>query len=764
MVINQIAPGAADDHIRAAAAIDGLGASAARNRVGAARAQDRDRVAHKARVDITEVLEDGSARRRLVQAAGEVQVDARIHHERRHAGSAVQRSLGAMEIDRVVAGAAQDDVGAAAAVDRFGARSAGNRIHARRAEDRQGAGGAARIYIGETSQRREAGCRLVGRVGEIDVDGDVERQRVVGARSAGDRGFRAVVKDEIVAGAAEDHVGAAVAVDRVRPRAAGDRVRRRRANQRDSGGDAAGVDIGEVCDDGIAADLRSCAGQVHICRDIQRQGAGARAAIDGRFTAVKIDEIGPGAGVDDVGAAVAVDRLVSGPAEDRVGAGRAEDRNRRSYGGGVDVGEARESRRPRCRLIGGRGEVEIDGGVERQRVVGPGTGGDRNFRAVVIDRVGAGAVDDDVVAAQAVDRIAAIAAGDGIRAGGSDQAVRTGRGPDHIGDVGQVVAVGVAADANARRQVHRHARRRLAVVDRIVIARADDGVRAAAADEGVVSGRLPGEIVRVARAFDLVEIRENVALGVACRAEAGLQIYGHAAIGIGVGNEVGPGAAVERVGARAGIDRIVAADAENRCSRRVGVERIDCRRAVLASDQYVIRRHHVLDDEDLGALKQFGSACSAGGGEQRGQGEIGKHARGVGDRVRPWQRVDELQLEMVGIARVEAEDPVRAFLYGVVDAEAAGKPSDRDGLRDEARHRKRSGDVNQTLEGSGRHLVGIVGIDDAAACSPDDGLRCLLNREGVIGGGCGDGRSATDDLAAGRQRRRDIAGDAEQLD
>ena len=121
-----------------------------------------------------------------------------------------------MVIDEIGARAGVDDVAAAAAIDGFPARTAGDRVRAGRADDRHRSGDAGGVDIGEARERGRAGGRLIGCIGEVEVDGGVEHERAdPGARRY--RGFRAVVIDGVGAGTASDDVRAAVAVDRVVP-------------------------------------------------------------------------------------------------------------------------------------------------------------------------------------------------------------------------------------------------------------------------------------------------------------------------------------------------------------------------------------------------------------------------------------------------------------------------------------------------------------------------------------------------------------------
>ena len=93
----------------------------------------------------------------------------------------------------------------------------------------------------------------------------------------------------------------------------------------------------------------------------------------------------------------------------------------------------------------------------------------------------------------------------------------------------------------------------------IVAGAADHPVRAGAAVEEV-GERVAGERVGEGRAGEVLEVLEDIAGGIAgadlrrCQQQADL----HAGAGTGIGDRIGARPAIERVGASAALDQIVA--------------------------------------------------------------------------------------------------------------------------------------------------------------------------------------------------------------
>ena len=129
--------------------------------------------------------------------------------------------------------------------------------------------------------------------------------------------------------------------------------------------------------------------------------------------------------------------------------------------------------------------------------------------------VGAAVAVERVFSAPAVERVVAVVAGQGIRVGGADENL----------DVVEVVALGVAALADTGRQRDEDPRRRSLVGHRIDALAAVHLVGAGAADQIVVAFHapqqvvfsIPVELVVIPRALQVLDIDEDVALGVAAR-------------------------------------------------------------------------------------------------------------------------------------------------------------------------------------------------------------------------------------------------------
>ena len=319
-----------------------------------------------------------------------------------------------MEVDRVGAGTAHDDVGTAAAIEGVRAGAAGDDIGARRADKADRRRGCARVDVDEVRDRRAAG-HLIG-VGQIHVCSHRHVQRA-GAAAAADGRLCSVIIDQIGAAAAIDDIGAAIAIDRFRAGPSGDRIGARAADDSDRVGVLARVDVEEVLERRrTRRRLVGRIGEVDVdARERDERVGAARTAIERDFRTVEIHEVETGAADNHVASAVAVDGFRAGSAGDRIGPGRTGYRQRAAHRRRVDVHEILEGRGARCRLIGDIGEIEIDSGIEHQRVRAGGAAVDQALAAVIIDGVGAIAADDNVRAAAAVDGLVARTAGNRVR-------------------------------------------------------------------------------------------------------------------------------------------------------------------------------------------------------------------------------------------------------------------------------------------------------------------------------------------------------------
>ncbi len=420
---DRVVAAARDDDVGAAAAVDRVVAGAGGDDVDARRTLDRQRRCRDRRIEVLEIGDHDAVAGGLVGTGRDGEVDGRdaagrCQHQRIGAGAAVDRGLGALIGDGVVAGIGIDDVGAARAIDRVVAQAARDRVGAGRTGDRNAGGQRRGVHILEIRDVGGIAAGLIGRA-ENDGRGGFEQQRV-DAGSAIDRDLAAAIGDRVVAGARGDHVGAAAAVDHIVARAGRDRVGEGRPGHDERGGQRTGVQILEIGDaDAVAGGLVRARrhgeidrAQGRAGRDDQRVGAGI--AVDRDFGAVIQNRVVAGTGIDDISAAATVDRVVAGTGRDRVGGRRARDRNRRAQRRRVDVLEIGDV----GRIGGGLVDIgEIDGRrrFHHQRI-GAGAAVDRQFRTVIGDRIVAAAGCDDVSTTAAVDRVVARAAGDQVRA------------------------------------------------------------------------------------------------------------------------------------------------------------------------------------------------------------------------------------------------------------------------------------------------------------------------------------------------------------
>ena len=256
------------------------------------------------------------------------------------------------------------------------------------------------------------GERLIRRGREIDGRSHLQ-QESVGSRSAVDRAFGSTIGDGVVAGSRGDRVGATGTVDRVGSCAADQVVGTVGAGQRDALGrrQCGGIDVLEVRDAGqITGGLIGVA-QIDVDGSLKDQLVDAGSAVDRGFGASIRDDVVAGTGADGIGSPSAVDRIGAAAADDRVRSDTAGDRHRGIHHRCVDALEVDHRDGIADRLIDTATGTEIDRGdaaCRRQdEKVGTGSAGQGGFRAVIGDRVVAGATGDDVETAVAVDRVVA---------------------------------------------------------------------------------------------------------------------------------------------------------------------------------------------------------------------------------------------------------------------------------------------------------------------------------------------------------------------
>ena len=318
MIVHCVVAGAGKDRIQAAAAVDGVRSGAAEQLVGVRRAGDRRCLKRReARgVDVLEVKDVGHAAAGLIGGVGEVDRRRNLEIERIDAAAAVDDDFRAPEVDDVVMGARDDGIRAAAAVDRVVAGSGQDRVAACRAGDGKCGAYRCRVQVFEIRHRDRVADRLVkpGMDGQIDRrdSAAADHHEGVVARAAVDRGFRAVVGNDVVAGPAEDRVGSAIAVDGVAAAAGADHVGDGGTRQAYAGRQRARVDVFKIRDDGgVACRLIRRMGKVYGRRNGQLQRVVAAAAIDDGFGAMIDDGVVARPGVDRVRSAAAVDGVVA---------------------------------------------------------------------------------------------------------------------------------------------------------------------------------------------------------------------------------------------------------------------------------------------------------------------------------------------------------------------------------------------------------------------------------------------------------------------
>src|ERR1700681_517041 len=148
--------------------------------------------------------------------------------------------------DAVIAAARADDVRTAAAVNRVASAATGDDVDARRAGNRVPDREPRRIDVLEVGDACNIAHGLI-RIGEIDRTGDTQQQRI-GAGTAVNRGFRAPIGGDIIAGAGIDDVRSAIAIYRVVARACRDRVARSRTGDGNGGRQGASIEVLEIPD------------------------------------------------------------------------------------------------------------------------------------------------------------------------------------------------------------------------------------------------------------------------------------------------------------------------------------------------------------------------------------------------------------------------------------------------------------------------------------------------------------------------------------
>ena len=629
--VQRVGTGAADQRVVAIAAIEHIVARTAVQGIVIARSQkDLDPLQHIA-IGIAagaggavEVDIDRRRAARIVGRVGAVAADQRVR-----AGAADQRVVAIIAIEHVGPGAALDQVVAGIAVDRVRARAAGQRVIIGRPEhlldvdqDIAGAiaGGAGQPV--HAHRNPGGGGRIIG---SVHPGAAIHR---IGPGAAHQR---------VVAIAAQQAVVAAAPIDQVVARAAFQRV-------------AAGRAVDRVVARG--ADDMFDPGQ-HVTR---RPPAGARRAVEPdvhRLGAIRIiDRVGTRAAIERVGAVAGIEHIVARAAIHAVGACRTVDRvgQRRAddmldvdqhvaLGIAADAGGAVHVDGDPGQRAGIIDRVEARAAIHR---VGAGTADQGVVAIIAIEHIVAAAARNHVVAGAAMDRFAGIAAIEMIVVGAADQ----------LFDIGQGIALGIAADAGGAIEIDRDRARRSRIVGGIDPRSAIHHIRAGAADQGIVAGAAlqrviartarnqvvartagnriivgrPAQRVVVARSDQRLDIGQGIALRLKARTGCAVERDGDRPAGARIVGGVGAGAAIDRIGAHPAIKRVVAGPAQQRVIARAAVKGIVARR----SDDHL----------DVGQDVAIGIAARAGQAI-----EIDHHRRDRGaviDRVDPGPAVDHV--------------------------------------------------------------------------------------------------------------------------
>ena len=503
------------------------------------------------------------------------------------------RIIGGVEarsaIQRVGPGAAGQRVVAIAALDPVVARAAAQRIVVRRSDQMFDI--ADHIALGIAA----AADRTV----ERDIDRRARTRIIhrVDARPAIDRVGTVATHDRVVAIAAQQHVAAFAAIDPVVAGAALDRVVAAAAGQAVVIGRSDQVlDIEDLIALGIAAKAQPA---------IEIGGnPAARLRIADRVGAIAaIEHIGARPGDQQVIARTARNRVGGRAAAQRVVVVRSDQH--------LDIGQliARGIAR------GARGARQVD----RHRACRMGICHRIGARAAIdlvrtgaaLDRVVAVAAKQRVIARAAADQVIAVATVDPVIARRPGQRVIE-RGSDHALDVGQHIALGIAAGVGRAIEMHVHPVERSGIADRvetgaaiddIAAGAADDQIvaiaavqhiRATAADQRVIARTAVQRVVAVAagqavveiRADDVLDVDQRIALGIAAGTGRSVEPDHHCRGRMRIVRGVDAGAAVERVGPGAAHQRVVAAAAVKLVAAAAGDQDIIARTA----DQRIGRR------------------------------------------------------------------------------------------------------------------------------------------------------------------------------
>ena len=375
--VQRIGPEAAGDAVIGSAAVEDVGTRVADQRVvepGADKALDAGQHIARRIAGVGRGADVDRNRRRSRAVVGHVDASAAVQHI--GPGTAKQR---------VVAPGPRKRVRARAAVQHVGAAVAGQAVGAGRTDDVFKLGKAVACGIAaKTGARGQIDRDAAGRgriVGGVDAGAAGQG---VSARAAGDGvGFRAA-KDRVIGG---------TTVQRIGPGAAGQDVGVGVAGQRVIAGRAAEVfDVDQKIGRGIAV-------AVGIGGKVDRDAEGGGGIVGGVVARAAVKAVGPGSTHQGVIVVAAEDRVVEGAAVQRIGPHAAKDRAGKRPAGDA-VGQA-----------GADDGFDIGHHVARRRAAAAraAADGDRHARQRrgIIQRVGAGAAVDGVVAKVAGEAVVA---------------------------------------------------------------------------------------------------------------------------------------------------------------------------------------------------------------------------------------------------------------------------------------------------------------------------------------------------------------------
>ena len=288
----------------------------------------------------------------------------------------------------------------------------------------------------------------------------------------------------------------------------------------------------------------------------------------------------------------------------------------------------------------------------RRQIGGDGSGGrsvgDGIAAAAAIERIIAAAADQRIVAEAARKRVELAIAGEAVGAARADDILDTAY------RIGAAVTVARAAGV----QIDRHGGGGIGIGNAVVAGTAVQRVITAAADQRIVAEAarkrvelaIAGEAVGAARADDILDTAYRIGAAVTVARAAGVQIDRHGGGGIGIGNAVVAGTAVQRVITGAAIQRIVAEAAGQDIDEIVAAQAIG----------------KIAADDVFDTAQRIRAALAVGGVGGRQIDADGARAADEGQRIRAAAAIDHI-VAGAAVQRIVATKPAQ-----LVMAEAAG--------------------------------------------------------------------------------------------